>query len=206
MSLRGCAALRETIFPLGGGQTVAASGVIHGHRRDSSSRPIIPMLRRTLPLLLLFLVALAGPAHAQGAAPRAAAHARDRISPEEVRGSTATDAFQLVQSLRSIWLARREARLKTPAAPRARRDVEGLIDGVHAGAPEGPSSGEAEEPTGLIVLLNTALLGGRESLREIPINQIESVEFLSPEQARRRYNRRARDGAIVVHTLGAGAR
>ena len=164
------------------------------------------MLRRTLPLLLLFLVARAGPAHAQGAAPRAAAHARDRISPEEVRGSTATDAFQLVQSLRSIWLARREARLKTPAAPPARRDVEGLIDGVHAGAPEGPSSGEAEEPTGLIVLLDTALLGGRESLREIPINQIESVEFLSPEQARRRYNRPTRDGAIVVHTLGAGAR
>jgi len=161
------------------------------------------MQRLTLPLLLL--AALAGPAHAQGA-PAAAAHARDRISLEEVRRSTATDAFQLVQSLRSIWLARREARLATPPGPPARRDVEGLIDGVKASEPQGVSAEEAEGPTGLIVLLDTALLGGRESLREIPINQIESVEFLSPEQARRRYNRRARDGAIVVHTLGAGAR
>jgi hypothetical protein len=163
------------------------------------------MPQRLLPLVVMLLVALAGPLHAQRATP-AATPARDEISQGEVRRSTATDAFQLVQSLRSIWLTRREARLSTPAGPTIRRDAEGLIDEVTAVGPQAAPSEEVEGPTGLIVLLDRALLGGRETLREIPINRIESVEFLSPEQARLRYSRRARDGAIVVHTLGAGPR
>jgi hypothetical protein len=72
---------------------------------------------------------------------------------------------------------------------------------VQAATPE-PEEGAS----GVIVLLDGALLGGRESLREIPLNRVNSVEFLTPEQARMRYDRRTRDGAIVVHTLGAGDR
>lgn len=161
------------------------------------------MIRRLLPFVLL--LAIAAPAHAQRAtsAPRPE---RNRISAEEVRASTATDAYQLVQSLRSMWFTRREARLATRLGPAPRRDPEGMI--AESG-PQGAESTPNDVPganDGLIVLLDVALLGGRESLREIPINRIASVEFLTPEQARLRYDRRARDGAIVVHTLGAGDR
>ena len=160
------------------------------------------MIRRLLPLVLL-LLAITTPMHAQrvSAAPR---HERNRISAEEVRGSTATDAYQLVQSLRSMWLSRREARLSTRPRPAPRRDPEGVL-------PQADQSPAQNTPTdedrdGLIVLLDVELLGGRESLREIPVNRIASVEFLTPEQAQLRYDRRARDGAIVVHTLGVGDR
>jgi len=160
------------------------------------------MIRRVLPFVLL--AALAGPLHAQRTP--AARHERDRISPEEVRGSTATDAYQLVQSLRSIWLMRHEGRLATRFAPTPKRDAEGLVDEVSAHTPQAGSPEEAEGPDGLIVLLDRALLGGPESLREIPINRVQSVEFLSPEQARARYGRRTRDGAVVVHTPGGSDR
>lgn len=160
------------------------------------------MIRRLLPLVLL-LLAIATPTYAQRAssAPR---HERNRISAEEVRGSTVTDAYQLVQSLRSVWFTRREARLSTRMRPSPRRDPEGVL-------PQADQSPAQNAPTdedrdGLIVLLDVELLGGRESLREIPVNRIASVEFLTPEQAQLRYDRRARDGAIVVHTLGAGDR
>jgi hypothetical protein len=157
------------------------------------------MIRRVLPLVLLLV--LAGPLHAQRAA--APAHDRDRISPEEVQRSTATDAYQLVQSLRSFWFTRREARLATrlPATPK--RDAEGLVDGMNSHTPEAGTPEEAEGPDGLIVILDRTLLGGPEALREIPINRVLSVEFLSSAQASSRYGRRSRDGAIVVHTLGS---
>ena len=154
------------------------------------------MIRRVLPLLLV--LATAGAAHGQRTGDR------DRISSEEVRSSTATDAYQLVQSLRSIWFTRHEDRLRVAAQPVVKRDAEGLIDEVTAHPVQESSHEEVEGPEGIIVLLDNALLGGRESLREIPVNRIESVEFLSPEKARMRYDRRARDGAIVVHTLDAG--
>jgi len=166
-------------------------------------RPAVAaMPRRVLPLVLL--AALAGPLHAQRA--QAPAYERDRISREEVRGSTATDAYQLVQSLRSFWFTRREARLATrlPATPK--RDVEGLVDGMNAHTPQADPPEEAEGPDGLIVFLDRTLLGGPESLREIPLNRVLSVEFLSSAQAGARYGRRSRDGAIVVHTLGTGDR
>jgi hypothetical protein len=159
------------------------------------------MIRRLLPLVLL--LAIATPTYAQRAtsAPR---HERNRISADEVRGSTATDAYQLVQSLRSMWFTRREARLSVRPGPAARRDPEGpLPQPTQSAAQSAPTD---EDRDGLIVLLDVELLGGRESLREIPINRIASVEFLTPEQAQLRYDRRARDGAIVVHTVGAGDR
>ncbi|MFL5385607.1 MAG: hypothetical protein ACJ8GN_24065 [Longimicrobiaceae bacterium] len=161
------------------------------------------MIRRLPPLLLL--AALAAPAHAQRvtAVPR---QERNRISAEEVQRSTATDAYQLVQSLRSVWLSRREARLRTTPGPPVRRDPEGPIAQATSPAVQAAQANEAEGADGLIVLLDAALLGGPESLREIPVNRIAFVEFLTPEQARLRYDRRARDGAIVVHTLGAGDR
>src|SRR5215213_7903328 len=160
------------------------------------------MTRHLLPLLLL--AALAGPLHAQR--PPAAAHERDRISPEEVRGSTAADAFQLVQSLRSFWFARREGRLATRLAPSPRRDPEGPLAQESSPAVQNAPRDEGEGADGLIVLLDGTLLGGRESLREIPIDRVLSVDFLSPEQARTRLGRRARDGAIVVHTRGGADR
>lgn len=164
--------------------------------------PVSTMIRRMLPLALL--LALAGPAHAQRVT--AAGHDRNRISPEEVRASTATDAYQLVQSLRSMWLSRREARLSTPFAAPPRRDPEGPIAQEAPSAVQASSSQDTGEASGLIVILDQALLGGRDALHEIPLNRVQSVEFLTPEQARMRYNRRARDGAIVVHTLGEGDR
>lgn len=159
------------------------------------------MIRRLLPLVLL--LAIPAPAHAQraSAAPR---HERNRISAEEVRGSTATDAYQLVQSLRSMWFTRREARLSTKFRPSPRRDPEGVLPQADQSPAQNTPTDEGRD--GLIVLLDVALLGGRESLREIPVNRIASVEFLTPEQAQLRYDRRTRDGAIVVHTLGVGDR
>lgn len=139
--------------------------------------------------------------HAQraSATPR---HERNRISAEEVRGSTATDAYQLVQSLRSAWFMRREARLSTKFRPSPRRDPEGVLPQVDRSPVQNALTDQDRD--GLIVLLDVELLGGRESLREIPIDRIASVEFLTPEQAQLRYDRRARRGDRRAHTRGGG--
>src|SRR4051794_26330346 len=121
------------------------------------------MARRLLPLVLL--AALAGPAHAQ----RATSPPRNRISAEEVRRSTATDAYQLVQSLRSMWLARREARLGTRLGPAPRRDPEGPIAQESSPAVQAAPRDEGEGADGLVVLLDAEFLGGRDSPREIPV-------------------------------------
>jgi hypothetical protein len=134
-------------------------------------------------LLLALPLALAGEASllaAQSGAPTTRAEHgahrnRDRIDHEEVVRSTATDAYQLVQSLRGMWFNRHEARLNTEA-----------------------TSSEGNE--GLVVLLDNALLGGKDALHEIPMVQIYSVEFLTASQLHQRYDRNARDGGIVVHT------
>jgi hypothetical protein len=156
------------------------------------------MMTRSLVALSALLV-FAAPARAQQPAP-----ARDRISAEELRGSTATDAYQLVVSLRSMWLTRHEDRLRAPSRPPVHRDAEGYIESVREPHPQASHPDDVESADGLIVVMDGTLLGGRDALREIPIDRIGSVEYLSPEQARLRLSRRARDGAIVVHTLAAG--
>jgi hypothetical protein len=149
-------------------------------------------------LLLPCLLALAAPLHAQ----RPAARPRDRISPAEVRASAATDGLQLVRSLRPGWLTRRDARLGTVSAAGPRRDPEGPIAEAEPRATQTPARPE-EESAGVLVIVDGALLGGPDALRDIRVDQIESLEFATPEQARLRYARTTRAGAIVVHRRGA---
>jgi hypothetical protein len=150
------------------------------------------------------LLVLAAPLQAQQSAPgRAGVSERNLISPAEVRASTASDAYQLVRSLRSFWLSRREARLATTPSPPPRNDPEGPVAESEPRATQ-PVRVEADPMGGLVVILDTALLGGVEALREIPLNTVEAVEFLSPEQARLRHGRQVRDGAIVVRTRTSG--
>jgi hypothetical protein len=101
---------------------------------------------------------------------------RDRISHDEVVQSSATTAYDLVQGLRPMWFNRSQGRLTNA-----------------------PSSPGDEASQGLIIILDTSVLGGKESLREVAIGQVYSVEFLTPAQAHMRYDRNSRDGAIVIH-------
>jgi hypothetical protein len=50
-----------------------------------------------------------------------------------------------------------------------------------------------------MVIVDGARLGGPDVLREIRVEQIESLEFVSSEQARLRFGRTAPAGAIVIH-------
>jgi hypothetical protein len=121
------------------------------------------------------------PADSTVARPRPARPQRDRISHDEVAGSQALTAFDLVQSLRPMWFNRTR-------------------QGMTAGSTGTPMD-ERSEP--LIVIMGTAVLGGKEALRDVPIGQVYSLEFLSPSQAHMRYDRMPRDGAIVIHQTAA---
>jgi hypothetical protein len=156
-------------------------------------------MRITRALVLTLLALAASRADAQRT--HSAASRRDRISPEEVQRSTATDAFQLVQSLRPQWLSQNEVRLATAPVPPPRQDPEGPIAEASSRAVQAQAPQAEAGDFGVIIVLDNALLGGREELRGISLNRVRSLEFLPPARASLRFGRRARDGAIVVHTL-----
>lgn len=91
-----------------------------------------------------------------------------------MRAAVAADAFELVQSLRPLWLNKRgpQTDVRLPAAPK-----EGDV----------------------VVYLDRARLGGRDALREIAAASLVSIEFLDAAKASYRFGRGHPYGAIVLN-------
>ena len=147
------------------------------------------MLFAAAAALPLAAFALPAAGHAQAAPPasseRPVRRNRDRIEHEEVAASRAVNAYDLVQGSRSNWLSRH--RLGFGSAAGSTSESLPSVDGANSGGD-------------LIVLMDGALLGSIDALKQISLNQVWSVEFLSPSATRQRFDRATRDGAIVVYS------
>ena len=104
-----------------------------------------------------------------GAAAGTRSHDRNRISGDELRGTTATNLYDAIHSLRPQWLVKRGARSLTPG-------MEGDI----------------------VVYQEVTRLGGPDILRSIAVGDVQEAQFLSPSEATMRYGTGHPHGAIVV--------
>ena len=95
------------------------------------------------------------------------------ITEQEVRASTATSVYELLQALRPQWLR-----------------VRG--DNAHADV--------NVETTGIRVYVERGFVGGVDALRQIPTAEVTTVEFMDAGTATYRLGQGNPLGAIVVHT------
>jgi hypothetical protein len=120
-----------------------------------------------------------------GPAPTAQVNPNTLITEEEVRASTAQNLYQLIQELRPSWLRRGGVTGHTVPNP----DPEAQ-----------PTAQSAADDTGLKVYVERGYVGDVWSLREIPVTQVSSLEFLDTAAATYRLGQGNPSGAIVVHT------
>ncbi|MBV9773247.1 MAG: hypothetical protein JO040_04820 [Gemmatimonadetes bacterium] len=108
------------------------------------------------------LVVLPVPAQAKGA--------REMITVEEIDGSGETTAFDLISSLRPDWLRM--------------RGIQTLNEGgrFHQGTTQLVVVTPGEDPF-LVYLDNAKLGGGPGTLREVPVADLGSLQFLTPAEA-----------------------
>jgi hypothetical protein len=105
------------------------------------------------------------------------------ITEEEVRASTATNLYQLVQALRPHWLRREGASGHTNPNP----------DDPNAVA-------STSDDTGVKVYVERGLVGDIFSLRQLAVADVTSLEFLDTAAATYRLGSGNPSGAIIVHT------
>lgn len=117
----------------------------------------------------------AAPTQGAATSQRPARHNRNRIEQDEIAASHASNAYELVQSLRSSWLNRHRPTLTTVGGNGMLPDLIVIMDGSEIG-----TNGDA--------------------LRQVNVTGVFSVEYLTPAELYSRYDRNARDGAVVVHT------
>jgi hypothetical protein len=104
---------------------------------------------------------------------------------DELEASSASNVFEAVQSLRPNWL---------------------VIRGVHNFTETGALSGGERSLTStpgapqIRTYLDWATLGEVEHLRQLPLLDVQSIQFLTPAQAALRFGAGHTHGAIVVLT------
>ncbi|MBV9775051.1 MAG: hypothetical protein JO040_13950 [Gemmatimonadetes bacterium] len=110
------------------------------------------------------------------------------IGHQEIVRAGATNALQVIQSLRPLWLQDRGVqRMREGATGQSISDQEAFVQ---------------EGATMLKVYMDGALLGGIESLRQVQAATIQSIEYLDPAAATLRFGQGVTHGVIVVHTSG----
>ena len=116
--------------------------------------------------------------HAGGMRPAAATPrpARDYISTEEVRSSTAQNAYDAIRALRASWLTRK-------------RGEQSL-----------------NSPTDIVVYYNNARMGGLESLRQLSLGTVTWMRFYDAASANFRWGTGHSQGVILVSTESERAR
>lgn len=102
--------------------------------------------------------------------PRAARSAADRISREEIQRGHWANAYDLIENLRPRWLR------------------------AH-----GPDTILGDQVV-VQVHLDASRLGGIETLRGIPVGDIESIEWVDPVSAAARWGADHANGTIVIST------
>ncbi len=113
----------------------------------------------------------------------AATH-RDLIVQEEIRQTSAANAYELVQTLRPQWL-----RVRGTQNLPAKLDPRGTGQGV------GEALGQE-----LVVYLDNARIGGRSALREIPLTSVQYLQRFDAAAANYRWGAGHTHGAILVST------
>lgn len=112
---------------------------------------------------------------------------------DEVRASSEANAYDLVQALRPQWLRenhKETIRTKKVERPSGNRnDIEIAI--------------VSDEPD-IVVYLDNTKFGTVESLRDISVAGVGSLEFMSPAKATFRWGSGHTKGVIVVHSTAGG--
>jgi hypothetical protein len=116
---------------------------------------------------------------------------RQFMDREEILNSGATDAYQLVRSLRKEWLIPRGV---NSFRETARGIVGEDVTIVEPGADH------------VLVYLDNALLGGTQTLSDIGLDPIGRIEFISASEATYRWGTGHAHGVIQLTTLGAEIR
>lgn len=134
---------------------------------------------------------LVGPTYTPGAQPELVPYRgsdRNVITRAEIQSSGATNAYELVQGLRGEWLQQRgvnrwaeSSRGSAGGIRRSRVDVE---------------PGDAT----IVVYMNASRLGGVEELRNLPIDDLQLLERVSPQAAAVRYGSGHAHGVIQLST------
>ena len=139
--------------------------------------------------LFVALAVLASAATAGAQHPGSVNRNSNVIVREELQDASATNAYELVQTLRPQWLRennKETIRTKKIARPSGNRnDIE--IATV------------SDEPD-IVVYVDNNRFGTIESLRDISIAGVGSLEFMSPAKATLRWGSGHTKGVIVVHT------
>lgn len=111
----------------------------------------------------------------------------NQIVREELQGASASNAYELVQSLRPQWL--REKGHETIRTQQAERpNGRGRIEVATI----------ADEPD-ILVYIDNSKFGNVDALRDIPVSGLGWLEFVSPAKATLRWGSGHTKGVIVVH-------
>jgi hypothetical protein len=135
--------------------------------------------------LLIALLIIAG--CASTAEPGAPQSAQGTITLEEIEGSGAANAYDLVQARRPAWLRMRGTQSFHESAR-----------GTGGGAGSGATVNAVAGQTPILVYLGSARLGGPEALRQIDLRTIGSIEHLQRAAADYRFGPGHLHGAIVL--------
>lgn len=168
--------------------TARAPAPIIGDRSAEQSRFPVQSWRPATTMRLNMLspiVALAVAACASGSASSSstAARSRDLITVEEMRKAGAANAYDLITTLRPNWLnIRGEHSFRETARTQDRSEV--VTPGV---------------PT-LVIYLDNARLGGAETLRQVLVPTLMSVQYFDAKAATFKWGAGHSHGAILVST------
>lgn len=133
---------------------------------------------RTIAAVLLLAAAGCATAGPHGAVDRD----RNEITEAEIRGTTRSNAFELIQALRSDWL-----RQRATTAPLRRAGV------AHAA------------PDDIIAYLDGQRLGTVEALRSVSVQDIRKLRRYSAGSAQQRWGNGHNNGAIEVTSRSGGS-
>jgi hypothetical protein len=137
--------------------------------------------------MALLLLLTAGCASSASEHRGSASRDSNPITLEEIDEAGTTNAFELVQAKRPMWLRMRGTQSFNEGA-------RGVGAGIGAGASVSSTPGQ----TPILVYLGTARLGGPESLRQVDLRTISSIDYLGRAAADYRFGPGHLHGAIVI--------
>jgi hypothetical protein len=139
----------------------------------------LPLRAATLTLLLASAGCISA---SQSGAGSLAGRNAAQITPEEVRASRRANALELVQALRPEWLRKRSS---TAALRRASVSYSG--------------------PDDILAYLDGQRLGTVETLRSIPVNDVEMIRHYNASGAQQRFGDGHPNGVIEIITRRGGS-
>lgn len=140
-----------------------------------------------LPTSLLVVIAATSVASLPLEAQNRSRRDRNRIDTEEIRTSSAPNAYDLVKTLRPAWLRTRGATsLQTTA----------MADPTSA-----TGSSAVAVPPEILVYIDGVRFGTQDSLKDIGVSDVARLEFLDSSAATQRFGTGHSHGAIVIERL-----